>query len=461
MVKKLLLALGLLAAVPVTAQTYHYPALETNNTFTGTDTFNNTVTLGGNVVFSGLTASQCLQLDGSKKVITASCVHTPGYSGLAASDGAGNWISPTGAMVNTLLGYTALNPANNLSDVANASTALFNLGGQPLTLSSTVDPPVFTCSSGTNNKTFSVTKDLKIYQCSNNNVGGTYTWNLVGSAGVTPSGPAYSVQFANSGVTGLQSDSAITVDPVNHKFQVGGSIVGNTFSMSPLSSIPASWTFNVTSPATALASLGNVPSSQILGPTGTTNCLRWDGSGRITTLACSGAGTVTSVGVSVPTQMTVSGSPVTSVGTIALGLNLTGTEAKLVTATTAGASGNYAKWNGAGGLGDSGVPVGSGPGTDYYWSAVAACSTGGTQPVYCGTQSTTLPGNMPDASYQLFCNSDIYTFSGSAPATVCVWQNSYPLPTTAGSTLSYGVVSVMSLGGGGGTYNVYFHAHHN
>ena len=65
---------------------------------------------------------------------------------------------------------------------------------------------------------------------------------------------------------------------------------------------------------------------------------------------------VTSVGVasSTATQLTVSGSPITSAVTITLGLNLTGTEAKIVTAAAAGTATHCANWDSSGGIGDSG-----------------------------------------------------------------------------------------------------------
>jgi hypothetical protein len=74
--------------------------------------------------------------------------------------------------------------------------------------------------------------------------------------------------------------------------------------------------------------------------------------------ACSSGGTVTSVGVtsSTATQLTVSGSPITGSGSITLGLNLTGTEAKLVTSATAGTATHCANWDSLSGLGDAGNP---------------------------------------------------------------------------------------------------------
>lgn len=96
---------------------------------------------------------------------------------------------------------------------------------------------------------------------------------------------------------------------------------------------------------------------------------------------------------------------------------------------------------------------------DYYWTA-AGCSTATGQPVHC-TTTTTLPGNMPDASYQIFCQANVQTFSGSPPDLVCTLNSDYPLPTASGSTLTFDSVQVMQNGGGGGTSVMYFHAHHD
>jgi hypothetical protein len=74
--------------------------------------------------------------------------------------------------------------------------------------------------------------------------------------------------------------------------------------------------------------------------------------------ACSSGGSVTSVGISssTATQLTVSGSPITGSGVITLGLNLSGTEAKLVTTAAAGTATHVAVWNSLGGIGDGGAP---------------------------------------------------------------------------------------------------------
>lgn len=84
--------------------------------------------------------------------------------------------------------------------------------------------------------------------------------------------------------------------------------------------------------------------------------------------ACASSGTVSSVGItsSTSTQLTVSGSPVTSSGSITLGLNLTGTEAKLVTAAGAGTATHIAVWDSSSGIGDGGQVLPSFTGTSGY-----------------------------------------------------------------------------------------------
>jgi hypothetical protein len=51
----------------------------------------------------------------------------PTYVGLTAYNGSG-WTTPTAAMIESVLGFAPLNPANNLSDVASSATARTNLG---------------------------------------------------------------------------------------------------------------------------------------------------------------------------------------------------------------------------------------------------------------------------------------------------------------------------------------------
>jgi len=73
--------------------------------------------------------------------------------------------------------------------------------------------------------------------------------------GGSPNTPAYSVQAANSGVTGFTSDSNIKIDTTNHALDVGTMGTYNV-TIAPQGTMSASWILDTTTPATALASLG-------------------------------------------------------------------------------------------------------------------------------------------------------------------------------------------------------------
>lgn len=81
-----------------------------------------------------------------------------------------------------------------------------------------------------------------------------WTVDNVTSTGLSPCGPANSIQISNSAVTGLNCDANITIDPINHTLNVG-TIVGSRVTIGALGT-PTNWTFDTTTPATALASLG-------------------------------------------------------------------------------------------------------------------------------------------------------------------------------------------------------------
>lgn len=97
-------------------------------------------------------------------------------------------------------------------------------------------------------------------------------------------GPSGAVQIANGAVNGLTCDSTITINTAAHTLNVG-TLPANHVSIGALSN-PTSWSFDTTSPATACASIG-----------------------------CAG---VTSVGLTVPSWLSVAGSPVTSSGVLAV-----------------------------------------------------------------------------------------------------------------------------------------------
>lgn len=73
--------------------------------------------------------------------------------------------------------------------------------------------------------------------------------------GGVPSGPAFSIQFANSGVTAFASDGAITINPSTHTLNVGAPSGGFTVKVGPLGTMPATWNLDTTTPQTAINSL--------------------------------------------------------------------------------------------------------------------------------------------------------------------------------------------------------------
>lgn len=97
-------------------------------------------------------------------------------------------------------------------------------------------------------------------------------------------------------------------------------------------------------------------------------------------------------------------------------------------------------------------------GTDIYWT-FTTCNNMTGQPSQC-TGSTTLPGTMPDASYQLFCQTNS---GGSEPSDqVIIFHVAIPLPTASGSTLNYAMIQIFQNGTLGGVpVTAMCHAHHS
>lgn len=96
--------------------------------------------------------------------------------------------------------------------------------------------------------------------------------------------------------------------------------------------------------------------------------------------------------------------------------------------------------------------------TNFDWSFTTCANMTG-QPSQC-LGSTTLPGAMPDASYQLFCQTNS---GGTEPSDqVIVFHVATPLPTASGSTLNYAMIQIFQNGTlGGVTVTAMCHAHHN
>ncbi len=81
-----------------------------------------------NLILSGLTASQAVVTNGSKQLISLTYTSSNTASTLVERDGSGNFSA--GTITATITGHSSLDLSisNNLSDVANASTARTNLG---------------------------------------------------------------------------------------------------------------------------------------------------------------------------------------------------------------------------------------------------------------------------------------------------------------------------------------------
>jgi Putative tail fiber protein gp53-like, C-terminal len=156
--------------------------------------------------------------------------------------------------------------------------------------------------------------------------------------------------------------------------------------------------------------------------------------------ACSSSGTVSSVGVSssTPTQLSVSGSPITSSGTITLGLNLTGTEAKLVTASTAGTATHCVNWDSLGGIGDSGSACATTPaftGTSGYQTLGSGLiiEWGTTGSFDTGPVTVTFPLTFPHAC--LFAQTGQYQDSGTQAQETLIVPTSGSICTTVTMTM--------------------------
>jgi hypothetical protein len=130
------------------------------------------------------------------------------------------------------------------------------------------------------------------------------------------------------------------------------------------------------------------------------------------------AGTVTSVAVSVPAQLTISGSPITTSGTLALGINGTGTGTELVTAAAAGAPGHAAVWTSNGDVGDGGAPS-AGTVTSVALSMPTGFSVSGSPITTSGTFTVTYTSGSTGSGAMVFATSPtlVTPVLGAATAT--------------------------------------------
>lgn len=77
----------------------------------------------------------------------------------------------------------------------------------------------------------------------------------VNSSNISACGSATAIQIANTGGSGLTCDPTITINTASHTLNVGGALPAGHVTIGALGT-PTSWTFDTTSPATALSSLG-------------------------------------------------------------------------------------------------------------------------------------------------------------------------------------------------------------
>jgi len=114
------------------------------------------------------------------------------------------------------LGYTPLNPANNLSDVSSVTSARANLGAEPISLTGS-GAPSSTCSSSVNSGAFYTSAALALYQCSN--ATGVYQWNIVNG----PGGGSAGVSSLNSltGALNVVGGTGISVTPSGNSITIG------------------------------------------------------------------------------------------------------------------------------------------------------------------------------------------------------------------------------------------------
>ena len=132
---------------------------------------NGSSTIRGNQYFPSLGSSGALVLT------TNGLVATSTYLANNSGDWAGTWQTHSPSYFQTALGFTPLNPANNLSDVSNTSTALSNLGGQ--------------------------TNLNGAYVSSFNGATGTATYNITAGTGISVSTTTSQGTITNTGVTSL------------------------------------------------------------------------------------------------------------------------------------------------------------------------------------------------------------------------------------------------------------------
>lgn len=255
-------------------------------------------------------------------------------------------------------------------------------------------------------------------------------------------------------VNGVQIASSNLSDSANlARLNASNTFTGttNTFSGITGTTINATTGFQVGGVALSASNLSN-------GVSGTGAVCLASGS-----VCAASTGTVTSVGVTVPAQMTVTGSPVTTAGTIALGLHTTGTETDVVTAAGAGTSGQFACWDASGGINGSTTACAS-SGQDEYGTLPGCTFPNDGGGLNCVPGTITWPTAFSNTSYTVGCWPMYSAAIAGGSSTQPVIDLNATINTSSQITLTEGVAQGSSGGFAVSTsygLTIVCHAHHS